>query len=328
MKRYIFTLVAIAALTSCYDDYVKDYDEQAIYFPYQTDVRSVVVGEGMQFRIGVNLAGVIDNKEERVVRFEVDPSLVNAATLADMKNHAFSYIKNLCAPIAALAELPANEYSLLVDGKPAGQTVIPAGAHLGAITVRVDSAAFLADPSRTSPRFVVPLRLTEVSSTTLLAGKETLVVGVRYENMLFGHYWHGGCVVVTDPSNTPVDTIDYPTTIPQADARVWSLATVGPRELHVNAVGDELSATTPQFKLTQEEDGTITVTALPGASYEVEADGESAFNRARLLQDRKIFLAYKYAKGGNIYHARDTLTFRNRIRDGVNEWQDENTLNY
>jgi hypothetical protein len=60
----------------------------------------------------------------------------------------------------------------------------------------------------------------------------------------------------------------------------------------------------------------------------VTPDGESRFNRATLLQDRKIFLAYKYEKGGNVYHARDTLTFRNRIRDGVNEWQDENPEHY
>jgi len=48
-----------------------------------------------------------------------------------------------------------------------------------------------------------------------------------------------------------------------------------------------------------------------------------------LLQNRKIFLNYKYKDAaGNWCHAQDTLTFRNRIRDGVNEWQDENPANY
>ena len=31
---------------------------------------------------------------------------------------------------------------------------------------------------------------------------------------------------------------------------------------------------------------------------------------------------------GTFTVVRDTLTFRNRIRDGVNEWQDENPKNY
>jgi hypothetical protein len=328
MRQYLFTLLAAVATTSCYDDYVKDYDEQAIYFPYQTDVRSVIVGEGMTFGMAVNLAGVIDNREERVVQLAVDPSLVNDATLDDMKNHAFSYIKELCAPVTALAELPASDYSILVDGVPAMQTVIGKGAHSGWITIRVDSTRFLADPARLSPRFVVPLRITSVSSPGILAGKETLVVGVRYENTLFGYYWHGGRAVVTDPSGATVDTVYYPTTIPQPDSRVWRLTTAGPMELHANAVGDELNSTTSQFRLALGTGGEITVSAIPGAPREVTPDGESRFNRARLLQDRKIFLNYKYTKDGNTYHASDTLTFRNRIRDGVNEWQDENPDNY
>jgi hypothetical protein len=328
MKQYLYTLLALVAMTSCYDDYVKDYTDQAIYFPYQTDVRTVVVGEGMKFQVGVNLAGVIENAEDRIVRFEVDPSLVNAAALTALKEHAFSYIKELCAPIAALAELPAAEYALLADGQSTNQIVIKKGDHLGTLTVRMDSAAFLADPSRTSPRFVIPLRLVEASSPGLYPGKESLVVGVRYENMLFGNYWHGGQTVVTDPAGTPLETIDYPTTIPQIDALAWTLATVGPMELHANAVGNELNSTRAQIQLALEADGSITVSAVAGATYVVTPDGENRFNRAKLLQDRKIFLAYKYEKDGNVYHARDTLTFRNRNRDGVNEWQDENPEHY
>ena len=49
----------------------------------------------------------------------------------------------------------------------------------------------------------------------------------------------------------------------------------------------------------------------------------------RQLQNRKLFLHYRYPNGdGTFTVVRDTLTFRNRIRDGVNEWQDENPKNY
>jgi hypothetical protein len=58
-------------------------------------------------------------------------------------------------------------------------------------------------------------------------------------------------------------------------------------------------------------------------------DGASTFNRAKLLQDRRIVLSYKYIDAsGNTCYAQDTLTFRNRIRDGINEWQDENPSHY
>ena len=55
MKKYLFILAATAALTSCYDDYVKDNDTQAVGFANQTDVRSVIVGEGMKFSTGVSI---------------------------------------------------------------------------------------------------------------------------------------------------------------------------------------------------------------------------------------------------------------------------------
>ena len=61
----------------------------------------------------------------------------------------------------------------------------------------------------------------------------------------------------------------------------------------------------------------------------------SSFNRAKLLQSRKIVLNYTYTVpgavpliGGYTYHCTDTLTFRNRMRDGVNEWMDEDLSHY
>jgi hypothetical protein len=73
----------------------------------------------------------------------------------------------------------------------------------------------------------------------------------------------------------------------------------------------------------------ITVTAATGSTYAFEPNGSSTYNQAKLLQNRKILLNYKYVNGdGNTCYAQDTLTFRNRIRDGVNEWQDENPSHY
>jgi hypothetical protein len=72
----------------------------------------------------------------------------------------------------------------------------------------------------------------------------------------------------------------------------------------------------------------IAISATPESSIEFEADGQSSFNGSKLLQERKLFLNYKYEREGYTYHCQDTLSFRNRIRDGVNEWQDENPENY
>ncbi len=329
MKKYLFiSLASLLGLTSCYDDYVKDNPTQAVGFANQTDVRSVIVGEGMKFSTGVALGGIIDNDRNRLINYEIDYSLVNDETLSAMKSHLFSYIQDLCKPIDALEALPADEYRLRPDGGVDGVVLIREGSHLGQIVIKVDSVKFLSDASRTTPRFVIPLRLTDGNDTGLIEGKTTSVIGVRYENMLFGNYWHGGETVVTDASGQEVNRIQYYTTVPQADTKVWTLTTVEPMALTANAVGGELNGSSAQLKLIQGADGQITVASVDGALYEVQPDGACSFNRAKLLQDRKIFLKYKYEKDGLTYHATDTLTFRNRIRDGVNEWQDEHPENY
>ena len=43
-----------------------------------------------------------------------------------------------------------------------GRVTIRRGSHLGQIVIKIDSAKFLADASRTLPKFVIPLRLTDV----------------------------------------------------------------------------------------------------------------------------------------------------------------------
>lgn len=330
MKKYlILSLASLLGLTACYDDYVKDNPTQAVGFANQTDVRSVIVGEGMKFSTGVALGGIIENDRDRQIRYEIDYSLVNDETLSAMKSHLFTYIQDLCRPIDALEALSADEYRLYPDGGVDGVVLIRKGSHLGQIVIKLDSVKFLSDVSRTTPRFVIPFRLTAGDEKTgLIEDRTTSVIGVRYENMLFGNYWHGGETVVCDASGAEVNRIRYYTTIPQTDTKVWTLTTVEPLALTANAVGGELNGNDAQMKIIQGENGQITVAAVDGARYEVQPDGECSFNRAKLLQERKIYLKYKYEKEGLIYHATDTLTFRNRVRDGVNEWQDENPENY
>ena len=105
------------------------------------------------------------------------------------------------------------------------------------------------------------------------------------------------------------------------------MTTVAPDALVTNGYSDQ-TTTKGEMRLTL--NGTnISVSTNTGSTFVVTANGTSTFNRAKLLQNRKIFLNYQYKDAaGNTYTAQDTLTFRNRIRDGVNEWQDSNPANY
>ena len=67
----------------------------------------------------------------------------------------------------------------------------------------------------------------------------------------------------------------------------------------------------------------ITVSSTDGS-----VSGTGSFNGAELLQDRKLTLNYTVTTATGRKEVKDILSFRNRIRDGVNEWQDENPAHY
>lgn len=323
MKKIIALLFLITALSACYEDYITDYIYDGIYFPYQIDARTFVVGEVTKIKIGAALGGVRDNDRDRVVNFKIDNSLINASVLEQMKGGA-TYIKNAVAGVGELKLIPANYYSISDNSK----MVIEMGQHSGAVTVEINDN-FLKDAATINATYALPLRITSADADSVIKAKNYAVVGLKYESMLFGNYWHGGVTVEKDAGGAVVNTSTYYTTIPSPDSKAWILKTVEPYALTVNGVSGLSSTGKQEMKLTLGSNGNVSISSMPGATYTVEADGQSNYNQAKLLQNRKIYLKYKYKNAaGNTCYATDTLTFRNRIRDGINEWQDENPENY
>jgi len=322
MKKVLIVLILAVAMVSCYKDYIDDFEYDGIYFPYQTDVRTFVVGEGMKIEIGAALGGVRDNLKDRNVIFALNNSLITSDILISMKKSA-PYIIEAVSPVTTLLPLPSNYFTLSDNTK----MVIKAGNHMGSLVMKIDSAKFLADPLALFANYAIPFYITSADADTILESKRSAVIGLHYENMLFGNYWHGGVTTVKDATGTTISTIPYYTAVNQPENKVWKLKTVGPNALVANGYSDQTTSK-DEMKLTL--DGTnIVVSTNAGSTFAILPDAASSFNRAKLLQNRKILLNYKYVNAaGNTCTAQDTLTFRNRIRDGVNEWQDENPANY
>jgi len=322
MKKILALLILSVALVSCYEDYVKDFNYSSIYFPYQVNVRSLIVGEGMKIEIGADLGGVMKNTIDRNVDFILDNSLINSQILQQMKNGAV-YIKTAVAGVTDLLPLPTSYYTLSNNSR----MVIKAGQHMGSVVLKVDSAVFLADAVTLNPVYAIPLYITAADADTILESKRFAVIGVKYENMLFGNYYHGGLTVEKDATGNVVNTQRYYTVIPQAEGNIWRLTTVAPNKLTVPNYSGTLSNKAEIMLTLNGSD--IIIESAPDATFVFQAEGKSTFNRSKLLQDRKIYLNYKYVNSsGNTCYATDTLTFRNRIRDGVNEWQDDNPSHY
>lgn len=319
MKKLFYMLFLSLAVSSCYDDYIKDFEYTSVYFAYQTNVRTVVVGEGMKIEVGPTLGGVMENTIDRQVNFSLDPSLVTPEMLTTMQTSSMGSIKDHVAGLTELKLMPADYFTVSSNA-----FTIKKGQHSASVVIRPDSAKFLADAATLTAQYVLPFRITSADADSVLRAKNYAVIGLRYENMLFGNYYHGGVTTVKDAAGAVVSTVKYYTQNPQPDANIWSLKTVAPFQLVTNQISNEAGS----FMITL-NGGAITVSKAEGSTVDVQPDGPSSFNQAKLLQDRKIILNYKYANtDGTTSYAQDTLTFRNRVRDGINEWYDEKPTNY
>ena len=322
MKKLLAFIILSIVMVSCYDSYIYDFTYTSIYFPYQQDVRTFVVGEGMKIEVGAALGGVRDNTRDRNVSFTLDNALITPAALASLKAASQPYIKGPATPVVTLLQLPANYFTI----SDASTMIIKTGQYSGTVTIKPDSLVFLNDSLKTMySTYALPFRITAADADSIKFNKKTNLVGVRFENMLFGNYWHGGAAVVNRPGKTDT-TMIYRWAVNDIASKIWTLTTVGPSTLVTNGY---FSQTTTKTELKLVLKGTrVYVSTAAGSSFTYLPDGECTFNRPKLLQDRKIFLKYSFVNGVNTYHCTDTLTFRNRIRDGVNEWQDENPSHY
>ena len=328
-------------VSSCYEDYVKDYDYDTIYFPYQFDLRTFIAGEGMSFNVGTQLAGVIENNKDRNVKFTLDNMLLtddlsdllgaessvsayqilSGASSAGKVSQAYVTTDIKAAKMKGIAALN-EEYFTLSDKS---EMVIKKGAHSGTITVKADSAAICADSKAWKPYYALGFRITDADAKEVIKQKSFLVLVVRVENMLFGNYLHGGVTSKVGDGGQVIESQVYATAVNQTDDQICRLTSSSPYDLTTNKIGPMSGA----LNLHLNSDNTITVSDATG-SLDIKSYGSGSwFNNAKLLQDRKIFLNYEYDNGdGTSTIVCDTLSFRNRVEDGVNVWRDLNSEHY
>lgn len=315
MKKVLFTSVLALTLFSCYDDYVKDYEYDAIYFPREYNVRTVVGGEKMSIEVGTALGGTMDNDRDRLVNFIMDNKLVTAEVL-DKMTKGDPHIKSGVSGVTELLPMPDDFYSLSSESM-----VIKKGMHTGVVRVDIDSTKFIRSGKYLKANYVLPFFITSADTDSILEKNRSTVIGIMYENKLFGNYYYGGVKVTKNSAGEIIDEKKYYTTIPSPEGSLNVLTTISHNSLQTSKLAGDVGNLI--FELQQ--DGKIRIQN----NNNISEDGESSFNNAKLLQNRKIFLSYKIDnQDGTTTFVKDTLTFRNRIRDGVNEWQDENPENY
>lgn len=282
---YVIVLVCIGfILNSCekYEEYMVDYPYSAVYFPHATIDRTVIVGEYMEIGVGIILGGRIENLSEEWATYELDPEIL-AGT--------------------GYTLLPDDYYSL--DNE--GTITIPRGNFQGFARVTVDPELFCADPLALTSSYALGFRLLDTSVDTILAGMESTIISFRYINTYDGNYYHKGSAVGY-ADGIPVDTMEYP-----ADD-IWNLTTFSPSGVTAPELGN-ITAEGYLMDLVIHPDHSVSIQKNPDSGRDVTGhSGEYDPG------SRTFILEYSFEHQGRDYTAKDTLIFRNRMVDGVNQW--------
>ena len=316
MKKILAAASALVLLTGCYEDYVRDYDYSAVFAAYQYDLRTFVLGEDASFEFQVALGGVMQNRQDRRVDLVLEEGLLDGAVagLTDKNRVSGEYVATAVkeAGITQVSALPARYYTLEgMDG-----LTIRRGAHTAAVTVKA-ADAIAADPLSFKPYYALGFRITGADADTVLVEKNYAVIAVKCENSFYGFWTLSGVRQSYDWTGNLVATDREEASL--ADARTYELTTTAADRLTCNKVAGSTGTMTLTF-----DGDAITISSPDGT-----VTGTGSFSGDVLLQNRKLFLEYRIAGTDGAYdEVRDTLSFRNRIRDGVNEWQDENPEHY
>ncbi|MEP1489860.1 MAG: DUF1735 domain-containing protein [Algibacter sp.] len=290
LKLLILALVALNAV-SCYDDFVEnEFDFTSVFLPKPTIDRTFIMGEGMQIGVGVVLGGRLNNTEDVEVTFSLDDLLVTDA---------------------GNTVLPDNYYELVdSEGNPAdNKIIIPAGKTQGFVYVKADSINFLQDPVSLGNNYALGFQLDNVvKADSILSNLKSSVITFSYINQLYGNYIQKGQFV--KGNGTSNETIVYPGGITD----VLELTMASPNTLVYDGLAD-LRGSDKKLNVIIADDNSITIQNATGGINVVD-DGGSFYNP----ETREITLNYSFDFNGTSYVAKDILEFRNRVVDGVNQF--------
>jgi len=327
MKKILYLISIASLLFSCSNQDIEfdDFAFQAVYFPYQTPVRSLMLGDEVEgdnsidlehaFSIGASFGGAYSNTKDRVLTVQLAPEL--ASKITDASGNV-------------LEILPAQYYNATFD-----KIVIPTGSFFGKMRVNLTDA-FFTDPLATGLHYVIPVRITDAAGDSVLSGKPIstggspdpriaadwlitpknyVLFGIKYINPTHGIYLLRG--KRTNTTN-PVDVVTYSKRFLD-DNDITKLTTKSLTESYMSTVGGtnkesanakySLNLTfdkaNKSVKVSQRSTATVVVNGTGKYFSKAEPEAESYNGK----KHRTIYLDYTYQDGANSYQVKDSLVF-------------------
>jgi hypothetical protein len=330
MKRvFLIAVVLVSILTACNKDWdFPDYKYSTVYFPYQSPVRTLVLGEDIfdntldnqhKFLIMATMGGVYENKKDVTLNVSVENALVQRLKFGSANGDT-------------VIAMPSNYYSLPQDMK----ITIPSGKVMGGIEVQLTDA-FFADPRSIKNTFVIPMKINSVSNAdSILRGtstkaspdprqvgdwgvapKDYVLYGVKYVNPYHGVYLRRGVDEVKgNNNNTALDTTAvYRNAFIEKD-EVVSLFTRSMTQDSISLNAKNKGNTNVPFRLVLNFDnsGNIAVSGPTPAAYTVAGNGKLVKKGDMWGNEKRdvLHLKYQVIFGTTTHNFTDTLVLRDR----------------
>jgi hypothetical protein len=299
-----------------------DFDYTTTYFPYQFPVRTLVLGDYYfdntsdnlhKFSIGVNTGGAYENKRTFSVDFIVDPTLVNG-----LYNNTTGEM---------MFPLPEAYYTL----SNASKITVPAGQFNGSVQVQL-SESFFNDPLAFGTNYVLPLKITNSTTDSVLVGKSSVpdpdpriashwvivpkdytLFCVKFVNEYHGSYLLRGRSIITDGAN--IDTVTYRNKYLEKNEVVSVNTSARSAVVYGNKIR-LISGNAGNFEMNIAFDAngiaTITKTSTHAATITGTGNIVKGAESWNDIPRDVIYLDYQVVEGTRTHSIKDTLVFRDK----------------
>ena len=337
LKNLIILAAVTLSLMACENqtNEFDDFGSTSVYFPYQTPIRTLILGEydlgynendnNGRFEIGVVMSGVYENTTERKVYFELAPELINPASLVDIDS-------------VNVKVLPSSYYTIEQESP----VTIPSGSTKGRIPVQLEDA-FFNDPQSFAEfgevHYVIPLKITDFEQLdSLLTGvpsedvvnpikiksddwdtqpKDYTLFGIKFMNKYQGIYLRRGEDKMTNASGETVSTVYQAEYVVQDE--LVPLNTSGRYKVELSNIirrGGLSSPGSVNIELTFNENGDCTISSFGDDIYNVSGSGKFETDGDEWGGEKRdvIYLDYSYTDAANdeTHVVKDTLVIRDR----------------
>lgn len=277
---YIITFTIAFAMTSCYEDYIKDNEVTAAYFSSQKPLRTVISDRDMNIKVGVAIGGKREVDMNDWAEFEIDPELLDGTNLV---------------------LLPDNYYTL---SDPKKMKVSRPTLAVADVTINFTDK-FYEDANSTKTYYALPFKVTNSSLSQITEGKSTSIVAIKYISNYHGYYYIQGKINSLNDDGSIKETAEYNNiNLSQNDTRLVS--TLSRTEVSRQGIANREIKDDEHVKLTFKNNGEIEVIVEGNIITSVEGNGSYKEVDGRL----QLTLNYKFKKGADTFSVEETLTRR------------------